>query len=93
MQLIIDTAGTIRCIYGEEIDLTVLGQVSVRRASSVEPDEHGLWWADLSPVSGPVLGPSNCRSQALAAEVRWLGDHWLISPNQQEEPCDRRSPF
>jgi hypothetical protein len=38
----------------------------------VEPDAHGQWWADLSPVRGPTLGPFGIRSRALAAEMAWL---------------------
>ena len=67
----------IRGIYGEEIDLTALGQVSISRASHVEPDAQGRWWADLTPVHGPTLGPFSLRSDALAAEVAWLETHWL----------------
>ncbi|MGA2499683.1 MAG: hypothetical protein ABSH20_18250 [Tepidisphaeraceae bacterium] len=35
-------------------------------------DERGRWWADLSPVSGPTLGPFAKRGQALDAKARWL---------------------
>ena len=42
------------------------------RHSHVEPDESGRWIADLSPVSGPALGPFPTRSAALAAEAAWL---------------------
>ena len=59
-------------IYDERLDLRSLGQVSIRRASNVEPDEEGQWWADLSVSGGGVLGPFPKRSQALAAEVAWL---------------------
>lgn len=31
--------------------------------------------ADLSPVGGPLLGPYQRRSEALAAEVQWLAEH------------------
>jgi hypothetical protein len=51
--------------------------LSIRRGSHVEPDEHGNWLCDLSPVSGPLLGPFASRSAALAAEVDWLTQHWL----------------
>jgi hypothetical protein len=77
MELLVDPAGDVRCVYGEELDLRQLGQVSIRRASTVEPDEGGRWWADLSPVNGPRLGPFGRRSDALEAEVRWLNEHWL----------------
>ena len=78
MQLMITPDGTLRCIYGEEIDLHALGSPSVSRASHVEPDPHGRWIADLSPVNGPKLGPFDRRSDALAAESTWLEANWLI---------------
>jgi len=77
MQLVIDRQGNVRCVYGEEIDLAALGQVSIRRGSHVEPDAEGKWWADLSPVSGPKLGPFDRRSQALEAEKQWLEEKGL----------------
>ena len=72
MQLVVDAAGNVRCIYDEELDLRKLGQVQITRASHVEPDADGFWWADMGPVDGPVLGPYSSRSAALAAERRWL---------------------
>jgi hypothetical protein len=72
MQLHINPAGKIRCVYGEVIDLAELGELSIRRASHVEPDHEGHWWADLSPVGGPRLGPFAHRSPAFAAEEQWL---------------------
>jgi hypothetical protein len=77
MELRIDPRGQVVCVYGEAIDLAVLGEPSIRRASHVEPDDQGRWWADLAPVGGPRLGPYARRSQALAAEVGWLEAHWL----------------
>jgi hypothetical protein len=77
MQLIITPDGAVRCLYAEELDLHALGQLTIARASHVEPDEAGQWWADMSPVSGPHLGPYPHRSQALEAERQWLETHWL----------------
>jgi len=77
MEIIITTDGQGRCVYSEEIDLTTLGKLSIRRGSHVEPDDGGYWWADLSPVSGPKLGPFDLRSEALAAERDWLEQNWL----------------
>jgi hypothetical protein len=76
MRLLIDPKGVVRCVYGEALDLSVLGAVSVRRASHVEPDADGRWWAELAPVSGPKLGPFGRRSEALEAEQAWLEAHW-----------------
>ena len=83
MQLIIAADGTGRCVYGEDIDLSTLGVVEIRRASTVEPDQRGRWWADLSPVGGPRLGPFGRRSAALKAEMEWLGDHLVIAGGKQ----------
>ena len=77
LMLIVDAGGTVRCIYDEAIDLSVLGAVNISRASHVEPDGAGRWWADLQPVDGPVLGPFALRSEALSAERRWLEQNWL----------------
>jgi hypothetical protein len=70
--LIVDPLGTIRCLYDEAVDLNSLGMLSIRRASHVEPDDQGQWWADLAPMSGPKLGPFRQRSAALDAERIWL---------------------
>jgi hypothetical protein len=76
MQLRIDSQGQITCVYDEMVDLTALGPLTIRRASHVEPDDTGQWWADLAPVGGPRLGPFRLHSEALAAERDWLESHW-----------------
>ena len=77
MELIINPSGNVRCIYAEAVDLHALGQPQITRASHVEPDSTGRWIADLTPVSGPSLGPYDQRTDALAAEVQWLRENWL----------------
>ena len=77
MDLLISPDGRARCIYNAAIDLACLGQLAITRASHVEPDEQGRWFADLGPVGGPRLGPFSQRSLALAAEVAWLDSNWL----------------
>jgi len=79
MQIVIDPQGEVRCLYSEAIDLSTIGGLQIRRASHVEPDGAGQWWADLGPVSGPQLGPFLTRTQALDAEQAWLEEHWLIA--------------
>ena len=78
MDLLIEASGTVRCVFGEEIDLGQLGQLSIRRGSHVEPTPDGQWTADLAPVQGPLLGPFPTRTAALNAEVTWLQEHWLL---------------
>ena len=34
MQLVIQPDGTIRCVYGEQIELSLLGKLALRRASA-----------------------------------------------------------
>ena len=77
MHLIIESSGNARCIYDETIPLSQLGNIKIRRGSHVEPVTGGQWVADMKPVDGPLLGPFSMRSQALAAERRWLKKHWL----------------
>ena len=79
MDLIVSPDGTIRAVYAEAIDLGVLGQAVITRASHVELDDRGRWLADLTPVAGPVLGPFDRRSLALQAEQAWLEANWLVT--------------
>jgi hypothetical protein len=72
MELVVDAGGDVRCIYGEELNLRELGKLQITRASHVEPDAEGYWWADMGPVDGPVMGPFRSRSEALQAERGWL---------------------
>jgi hypothetical protein len=77
MQFVVSPRGTVRCLYGEELDLNRLGSLVITRASHVEPNSVGHWTADLSPVGGPLLGPFQNRSDALRAEIQWIENHWL----------------
>ena len=80
IELLMTTHGIVRAIYTEVIPIQVLGQVQIQRASHVEPDAAGRWWADLSPSGGPYLGPFTYRSEALQAEHDWLTQHVLFGP-------------
>jgi hypothetical protein len=73
MELVVDAGGDVRCIYDEALDLREIGKLQITRASHVEPDAEGYWWADMGPVGGPVLGPFRSRTEALGAERGWLG--------------------
>jgi hypothetical protein len=72
MELVVGVDGSARCIYDETLDLREIGRLAITRASHVEPDAEGYWWADMGPVKGPVLGPFKNRTEALGAERRWL---------------------
>ena len=72
MELVVDAGGDVRCIYDEALDLYEIGKLQITRASHVEPDRDGFWWADMGPVAGPVLGPFRNRTEALGAERGWL---------------------
>jgi hypothetical protein len=77
MTLLVLPTGEIHCLYDELVDLVSLGQPYISRASHVEPDSDAQWWADLSPVAGPRLGPFPRRTEALSAEHTWLESNWL----------------
>ena len=76
MDLLIDPTGEITTLYTEVLDLAALGALNIERASHVEPDDQGRWWAQI--IDGPQLGPFARRSDALAAEVAWLVKHRLM---------------
>jgi hypothetical protein len=80
MDLVVDPSGRVVAVYDEAIDPAALGRPVITRASRVEPAPDGSWSADLSPIGGPALGPFARRSEALAAERRWLAAHWLTRP-------------
>lgn len=82
VKLSIAPDGTMRFIYADDLrPLLETGAARIDRASHVEPVRdaflHGgtMWEADLSPVSGPVLGPYTTRQEALDAEVEWLNQN------------------
>ena len=72
MELVVGCEGRVKCIYDEALDLREIGKLQITRASHVEPDAEGYWWADMGLVEGPVLGPFMSRSEALGAEREWL---------------------
>ena len=82
MQLVVQSNGDVHCVYSEEISLSSLGPLVIRRGSHVEPADNGQWFADLAPVEGPRLGPFEQRSSALDAELEWLEKNWLASSTQ-----------
>ena len=86
MELVVGVDGVSRCIYDEALDLREIGKFQITRASHVEPDRDGFWWADMGPSGGPVLGPYAsdgsteggegvaCSEDAVSASGQWLAD-------------------
>jgi hypothetical protein len=72
VELVVDAGGNVRCTYDEAVDLREIGSLKITRASHVEPDSDGNWFADMGPSGGPVLDPFKTRSEALVAEREWL---------------------
>lgn len=64
-------------VYSELVEPHAFGDPIIARVSAVEPDENGLWWADLTMSNGPRLGPFLIRSRAIEAEIAWLRQFWL----------------
>ena len=77
MIISIDRNGGVRAIYSDGFNWQALGKALIQRASQVEPDHMGMWWADLTLSDGPTLGPFARRIDAIAAEVAWLEKHRL----------------
>ena len=76
MNLYFRPNGSAQCLYADDIPLAALGQLDIKRASHVEPDDTrpGFWYADLSPVGGPRMDGFATRAEALAAEDNWLNN-------------------
>ena len=72
MIISIDLNGGIRAVYSDGFNWQALGKPLIQRASQVEPDHLGLWWADLAVSGGLRIGPFARRTDAIAAEVAWL---------------------
>lgn len=70
MDLFISPQGLIRSLYSDLVEFERLGHITIDRASHVEPDERGQWYAHI--IEGPTLGPFSKRGDAIAAEMTWL---------------------
>ncbi len=82
INVLIRPDGSVVMIYQEHLSLTALGPGKVKRASEVNPDGEGKWWAQI--YRGPKLGPFAKRSEAVAAEIRYLEEH-LCQPNRSDK--------
>ena len=87
MILKIKKNGVVQTLWNDSLDLHDLGDVTVERASSVEPEgttESGqvIWAVRLAKaVTGfPVghrIATSTNRQEAIQAEVEWLNKNYL----------------
>ena len=74
--VLVEPDGRLRFVWNDCLrGLADQGEVSIRRASHVEPTLDGRWTADMSPVGGGLLGPFELHGQAIAAERAWLGEN------------------
>lgn len=76
MEITLLVGSQVQAIYSDDAAemLKSVGNVSIARASHVEPAQGG-WSADMSPVGGPVLGPFDRRGAAIDAEIAWLKEN------------------
>ena len=79
MLITVGPDGSVQAMYSEQIDLGELGPTTIQRASEIEPDHKGQWWATIyhdSPLR-TRLGPFAKRSEAIAAEIAWIEENRL----------------
>ena len=81
MELVVAADGVARCIYGEELDLREIGRLSITRASHVEPDAEGYWWARHGALWQPVGGVGGGEGVAGSTTHRHR-DHQHSQPSQ-----------
>ena len=72
MQIVIKPTGVFIGIYSDSFEYENIGRPQIRRASHVEPDTTGHWFADMSPIDGPTLGPFDKRNEAIDAELEFI---------------------
>lgn len=74
LAIVVEEDGVVKFIYSDDVAELFEGEESAtRRASHVEPVEGGGWFADMSPVGGPVLyasGPIDGRTHVLLGVMR-----------------------
>jgi hypothetical protein len=66
--------------------------LQITRASHVEPDSEGYWWADMGPVGGPALGPFRSRPKAMEPDREWLASRSTRLPPWSFSSTDAVTP-
>lgn len=79
IEIIFDVNGIAKMIYNEELNLTELGGDRIKRVSHVEPVDGTSSWEVRVPVTGDTLGPFNCRSDAVKAEIEYIKENNVLS--------------
>ena len=67
MQLVIQSNGSVRCVYGEDVELHVLGDHKITRGSHVEPNDDGTYG---QRTYRRLMGRFSAHSQAAATLSR-----------------------
>jgi hypothetical protein len=84
----IDAHGELVFIYADGHPLAALaqdGHAHTARASHVEPVPGGGWQADMGPVGGPCLPPTQTRAESLRLETEYLRAQ-VLSPGPDRDP-------
>lgn len=68
MNIDFNADGTARALYSEDIDLRVLGPLTIERASTVEFCERDQVWEVRLPNDGPVVHRNASRNECLEWE-------------------------
>lgn len=71
--------GTVRALYTDQIDLTNLGRINVKRASHVEFNNELSSWEVISAKTKRVLFSTCSREKALVWEIKYYspnGSGW-----------------
>lgn len=69
--------GHIKHIYNEAIDLSSIGDMQIKRASVVDPENNGMWSVDLSLSGGKKIEGFVKRSDALKYEIDYIEQNIL----------------
>lgn len=82
MKIILGVDGVVRYVYNDVIHkhMSTLGEATIKRATHVEPDENGMWYADLSPVGGEKITGFKTHKEAIDFELKWLSKHNIPLP-------------
>ncbi len=76
----INPAGTLETLYTDLIDLSLLGRLEVRRASSIEFNELIQEWETRDAVTRVLIGHSPSREESL----RFEHDHFMAQLSVME---------